>query len=244
MKDKNRLRKWIGIGIVILGFLTLLGIWSGVSAILKSQGNHVLPYPHETFGRALAMLFGEDAPRTWQNMGWTLARLFIGYGISFVLAAILGTLSGLFPMFRKFMLSWIGLTKIIPTAAITIILIGIFFGPQNKGWVTYIPSTLTFVIALPIIYEGFAKGIAEEDADVKDAMEIDCGRRNIKSVLYVHWPMIRPYIALSLATSLGMSMKVTVMSEVLTASSSGILGIGGMIMIANQTGTIESVMAY
>ena len=244
MKDKNRRRRWIGIGIVILGFLTLLGIWAIVSAILKSQGNNVLPYPHETFGRAFDLLFVIDAGRTWTNMGWTLARLLIGYGISFVLAALLGTLSGLFPLFRKFMLSWVGLTKIIPTAAITIILIGIFFGPQNRGWVTYIPSTLTMVIALPIIYEGFAKGIVEEDTDVQDAMELDCGKRNLKSVLYVHWPMIRPYIALALATSLGMSMKVTVMSEVLTANSSAALGIGGMITVANQVGTIEDVMAY
>ena len=244
VKDKTTFRKWMAILITVGGFATLLGIWAIVSLCLKSFGNNVLPYPHETFGRAAVFLFGEEAGRTWTNMGWTLARLLIGYGLSFLLAAIFGTLSGLFPMFRRFMSSWIGLAKVIPTAAVVIILIGVFFGPQNRGWQTYIPSALTMVIALPVIYEGFAKGITEEDSDVQDALEMDCGRRNLKSVFYVHWPMIRPYIALSLATSLGMSMKVTVMSEVLTASSSGILGIGGMIMIANQTGTIEDVMAY
>ncbi len=244
MKDKRRLRKWIGVLVTVGGFGILLSIWAIVSLILKSNGNNVLPYPHETFGRAFSFLFGSEAQRTWTNMGWTLARLLIGYGLSFALAAIFGTLSGLFPMFKKFMSSWIGLAKVIPTAAVVIILIGVFFGPQNKGWQTYIPSMLTMVIALPVIYEGFAKGIVEEDGDVQDALEIDAGRRNLRSVFFVHWPMIAPYIALSLATSLGMSMKVTVMSEVLTASSSGVLGIGGMIMIANQTGTIEDVMAY
>ena len=230
--------------ITVGGFATLLAIWAIVSLILKSNGNNVLPYPHETFGRAFRFLFIDDPARIWVNMGWTTARLLLGYGLSFVLAAIFGTLAGLFPMFKRFMSSWLGLAKVIPTAAVVIILIGVFFGPQNRGWQTYIPSMLTMVIALPVIYEGFAKGIKEEDADVKDAMDIDCGRRSLRSVFYVHWPMIRPYIALALATSLGMSMKVTVMSEVLTASSSGVLGIGGMIMIANQTGTIEDVMAY
>ena len=230
--------------ITVGGFATLLGIWAIVSLILKSNGNNVLPYPHETFSRAASFLFVEDCTRTWVNMGWTFARLLLGYGLSFLFAALLGTLAGLFPMFKRFMSSWMGLTKVIPNAAVTIILIGVFFGPQNRVWQTYIPSMLTMFIALPIIYEGFAKGIKEEDSDVKDAMEIDCGRRSPRSIIYIHWPLIRPYITLALATSLGMSMKVTVMSEVLTSSSSGILGIGGMIMIANQTGTIEDVMAY
>ena len=244
MKKKRKMPKGLGIALAIGGFLVLLGIWALVSLILKSQGNNVLPYPHDTLGRAFGFLFVADCARTWINMGWTLARLLIGYGIAFAFAAIFGTLAGLFPSFRNFMLSWLGLTKIIPTAAVVIVLMGIFFGPKNRDVITYIPSALTFIIAMPVLYEGFNKGIAEEDPDIIDALELDCGARNPIAVWKIHWPMIRPYILLSIATSLGMSMKVTVMSEVLSASSSGRLGIGGMIMVANQTGTIEDVMAY
>lgn len=244
MRKRKPLKKWVIIVLVVGGFLTLLGIWALVALILKSNGNNVLPYPHETLAKAVEFLFGLDAPRTWTNMGWTLARLLIGYGCAFLFAAIFGTLAGLFPAFRKFMLSWLGLTKVIPTAAVVIILIGVFFGPQNRDWVTFIPSALTFIIAMPVLYEGFNNGIVEEDSDVVDALELDCGSRNLKAVWLIHWPMIRPYIVLSIVTSLGMSMKVTVMSEVLSASSSGRLGIGGMIMTANQTGGVEDVIAY
>lgn len=245
MKEKRPCRKWIEISLVIGGFLTLIAIWYIVSLILKNNGNNVLPYPHETLGRAFGFLFSVDeAGRTWVNMGWTLWRLIVGYGLSFILAAILGTLAGLFPYVRRFLMSWVGVMKVIPTAAVVIILIGIFFGPQNKGVVTYVPAMLTFIIAFPIIYEGFVKGIREEDPALKDALKIDSAKHDLRTVWRIHWPLIRPYIILSLVTSLGMSMKVTVMSEVLTASSTGKLGIGGMIMTANQTGTVEDVIAY
>ena len=239
-KRKNLTKSLIAIG----GLAFLILIWFSVSLILKSNGNNVLPYPHETLSRSIYFLFGESASRTWGNIGWTLLRLLIGYGISFLLAMVLGTLAGLFPYVKSFFSAGIGLFKVLPTAAVTIVLIGILFGPENRDIRVFIPSMLTFLVAFPVIYESFVKGMEEESRDINDALDLEGGHRRIASILKVHYPDSLPYITLALAQSLGLSLKVSIMSEVLTASGSNRLGIGGMIVIASQTGGVEDIMAY
>ncbi len=109
----------------------------------------------------------------------------------------------------------------------------------------YIPSILTFVVAFPLLYEAFAAGIRNEDPYILKSLDLECGSRSPKAIFGVLLPDAWPYIALGLAQSAGMSMKVTIMAEVVTANSATNAGIGTLILLARQqTGGIEEVPAF
>lgn len=243
MKQGKR-NKIIGVSCALGGFVFLLVLWYVISLILIANGNSVLPYPHEAFRRMILFLFGDEASRTWNGLGWTFLRLLIGFASSFVLAAIFGSLAGLFPYFKKFMFASVGLAKVIPTAAVVVVLISVFSGPKNRTWLTFIPSMLVFLVAFPLMYEAFAKGVEELDPSIADALDVDSGRRRFYALRKVYIPNAFPYILLSLVQGLGLSMKVSIMSEALTANGSSAPGIGGLMVLANQMGDVEDIAAY
>ena len=102
------------------------------------------------------------------------------------------------------------------------------------------------MIAFPILYEAFAKGIEEEEEDVNMSLELECGKRSFAAVVYVLWPDSLPYISLGLVQALGLSLKVTIMSEVLTANNASRRGIGTLIF-RSQTDLLfrtEEILPY
>ena len=241
---RGKRSKYIGVIAIISGFVFLIAIWYIVSAILFSNHNFVLPYPHDTFARMVGFLFGQKAPSSWEGIGITFGRLLLGFGFSFVLAAIIGTLAGLFPTIKKFLFATVGFAKVVPPAAVVVVLITVFSGPKNRTWLTFIPSMLVFLVAFPLMYEAFAKGVETLDDSTLDALKVDGGTKRFRSLTKVYLPNAWPYILLSLVQGLGLSMKVSIMAEALTANGSSSPGIGGLMVLANQLGDVEDISAY
>ncbi|MCI7213273.1 MAG: hypothetical protein MR467_03890, partial [Bacillales bacterium] len=69
-------------------------------------------------------------------------------------------------------------------------------------------------------------------------------RTNLRVLFQVRYHDALPFILLGITQSLGLSFKVSIMSEVLTANSISKSGIGSLIVSENQYGTIENVIAY
>jgi NitT/TauT family transport system permease protein len=227
----------------ILGFAFFIGIWALCSYLMYSKNNRLLPYPHEVFSKVIEVLFSPNyASETWVAIGWSCLRLLIGFAISFFLGALFGTLGGLFPKFAAFLSPYVTFSKTMPTAAFVLILVGVFY--QFRGLPPYIPCFLVFMVAFPVIYEAFRSGIQNESKDTQDALELDCGKRNVQAVVQVLWPDSQSFIALSLVQSLGLSMKVSVMSEILVNSSSAEGGLGGLIQNAETWLGMKEVIAY
>ncbi|MCH3908769.1 MAG: hypothetical protein LKF75_01040 [Bacilli bacterium] len=227
----------------VLGFAFLIGVWYLCSYLMYRVGNRLLPYPHEVLVTLAKVLFDPNyAATTYSAIGWTLARLLIGFTISFLLGMILGTIGGLFKNFKRFMSPFVSFAKTMPTAAFVIILLGVFL--QFRGLSPYIPCFLVFMVAFPLIYEAFASGIENEAPDVKDALKLDGGDKSLSAITQVLWPDSESYINLSIAQSLGLSMKVSVMSEILTNSSTSQGGIGWLIADSNLYASMKEIMAY
>lgn len=239
---KSKRTKAIGILLSLAGFAFFIGVWWLVSWAMEQNRNYLLPGPGPVFLTLVDFLFGAGAGTTYLALLWTLVRLLIGFAISFVLGALLGTLGGLFPPFASFMKPFVGFARSIPTAAFVLILIGIFYKATFLS--PYTPCFLVFLVAFPLIYEAFVSGIVHEDKDTKDALALDGGARSLRAIVDVLWPDSLSYIFLALAQSLGLSIKVSVMSEILTNSSSANGGIGGLIQNAELSLDMKSVIAY
>ena len=237
MKDKRTQK--LALLSTLLGFFFLIGILYLTSFILKSNKNDVLPYPHEILARVIDLLFIKGAKKTWIGVGYTLLRILIGFGVSFILGALLGTIGSLFKLFGNFLSISVAIKRTIPTAAVTIVLLGIFMGPKTRDYLDYIPC-----IAFPLIYESFRNGLDNEETDVMDALRLEAKRTNLRVLFQVRYRDALPFILLGITQSLGLSFKVSIMSEVLTANSISKPGIGSLIVSENQYGTIENVIAY
>ena len=102
----------------LFGLAFLILIWWIVAVLLQQNGTTLFLTPGETVSRILQLCFGKEAGSTFSAIGWTLFRLVLGFVFSFFLAAILGTLAGLFPKLRHFLKPFVGLSRSIPTAAV------------------------------------------------------------------------------------------------------------------------------
>ncbi len=236
---------------IICGIVFVIGVWYLIAAILISNKNYGVPYPHETLLLALKMLFSKDpeglysASSTWRGIGMSMLRLLIGYTISFVLGAVLGILAGLFPRVGDFFKPSIGLFKTIPTVGLVMILFALTLAIDHQllGW---IPITLVIVVAFPLLFEAFKAGIRNESHEIINSIKLDANIHSGRVIKAILIPDAWPYIRLGMTQSLGLSFKVLIMSEVLTASNQT-EGIGSLISLARTTsydGGLTEVPAY
>ena len=230
---------WVGLGAVAL---TL--VWTFLAAILKNDGNMVISYPHEAAIRSFELLFLAEAGKTWVAMLWTMLRLLIGFALSFVFGVLFGSLAGLFAWFKDFMRPLVGVFRTIPTAAVVILIVATIYGPRNAHLITYVPCILVFMVAFPLVYEAFKRGLENEDPYILYSLDLESGRNSWNALLRVRWPNTVPYVKLALAQSLGLSMKVCIMSEVLSATSASEPSVGGLIVNAQTSGAIDDILPY
>lgn len=106
----------------------------------------------------------------------------------------------------------------------------------------YAPIIVVFLITFPLIYESVVSGFKNIDPNLVNALKID-GSKTIKSVFEFYLPLSSNYIALGIASSIGLGMKVSIMSEILAGSDSA-EGLGKMIRDASTTVDMVSILAY
>lgn len=201
-------------------YLTILGIgfvfllWFIISI---SINNALFPNPGAVFPDLGLILSKGD---TWAAIGGTMLRLVISFAISFVLALIFGYLGGRFKGFYKFFNPLIITLRTLPTAAIIFVLV-VLTKPM------YALVIIVNMLMFPILYEAVATGVRNVEKGAIEAMKVDSGY-TLKSIWSVVLPMAWPSIGLGIIQSIGLGMKVGIMSEVLCGSDT-IPGLGRML---------------
>lgn len=244
MEQRKKRRSWLYLA-SLLGIAALLGLWYLVSFLLHQGGNAGVPYPHQTLALTGELLFGGSARSTWMAIGWTLLRVLIGIGISLLIGGILGIIAGLYKPMRHFLDPGAAVQRTIPTVAVVLVAVAVIMGAGAHRFLPWVPVILTFVVAFPLFYEAFASGIEAEPQEEIDALSLEGAKRSLPAIIHVYLPDAWPFIELSLVQSIGMAVKVSIMSEVLTATSAGMSGIGTMIVLSRHNdGGLETIPAY
>ena len=203
----------------LLGFLFLIGIWSLISAIVDLN-NMIFPSPVATFKRMFELL-GKGP--TYKYLGFSIARLLIGFAVSFVLAFLLGMLVNNSEALYNFFTPIITFLKAAPTATFVFIFLVLFGGRNAPAWVVIL---MTF----PILYESVVSALRSTPQEMLEASKID-GASKFKTLIKVQIPLGMPFITLGLLSTFGMAFKVEIMAEIITGITKG--GIGTMIKISN-----------
>ena len=192
----------------ILGYVVVLGLWEFASGRVMEEA--LLPGPIRVF-QTLGDLWASG--KVLPAFQATLARLFVGFGLSFLVGAIIGVISqnrwweGFFKDATLIGLTAPGLIWVLITA--------IIFGNRIYGPMIAIILT-TFGLVTVNVYEG-VRSLPKDLIDMGKAFHVS----NLASQRHIVLPHLAPFLFTGLRFGFSIAWKVTVLTEVF-ASSSGI----------------------
>ncbi|MCQ2741973.1 MAG: ABC transporter permease subunit [Bacilli bacterium] len=216
----------------ITGIVLVLVIWLAISFSIDER-TMVFPDPWKTVEESFRLL---GTSYTWSCIGFTLLRVVIGFAISFALALVLGILAGNISFIRGAFKPILSVLKSIPTAALVFMFL-VLVGARRA------PVMMVVLISFPILYEAVVTGIQNIDESVMMAARVD-GASGIKLLGNIELPNIGSYLAVGVASSLGLSFKIEIMAEILTGDTKN--GLGSAILAAqrNDPTNMVPIFAY
>ena len=195
-----------------LGIIFVFLLWVVFSSTIGS-GNLYFPSPIATFAKLGEIL---SDSYIYISIGWTLLRTLIGFGSALLMAIVLGLLAGSFKSVYTFLKPLMIVFKSLPTAAVVFIFLAL---SGSK----YAPVYIVFLIAFPILYESIVGGIRSVPQDINDILRIDTNGGLIP-MFKIRVPIASPYIIVGLASSFALSLKTTIMAEIITGDTGPGLG--------------------
>ena len=198
-----------------LGILFVFALWAIIS-YSDGKGSFIFPSPKDTFV-ALGDLLGDKY--TYESIGWSMLRTFVGFAIAFILALILGLFAGNFKKSQNFFKPLIIVLKCVPTAAFVFL----FLAKAGSRWA---PTFIVSLLAFPILFEAIVRGMNAISDDINDALKID-SQNNLYILFKIRLPLAFPYLALGIASSFALSVKTEIMAEIISGDTN--YGLGCMI---------------
>jgi len=222
-------KRYQNILLIILGILFVLGLWWFLSWITHTA---LIPTPWAAFANLGVMLTTREV---YQDLWGSLQRLLLGFAFSFLLGSLLGILSGIYKKLQYFLKPLMVTLRTLPTAAVMLIFLALFRFANA-------PYYIVFLVIFPIAYESMVTGINHIDSGVRDSLRIE-GERKVRSIFAVRVPLTAPYVLLGIFQSLGLGMKVEIMSEIL-AGDGRMDGLGIGIKLAYDTPDYLTMYGY
>lgn len=211
----------------IMGYVVVLGLWEYASGRVLEEA--LLPGPT----RILETFFDlADNGTILPSFQATLTRIFWGVGLSFVIGAIIGILmqnrwfAGLFKDGVTVGLTAPGLIWALITA--------IIFGNRVPGPIIAIVLT-TFALVTVNVSEGI-KSLPKDTLDMARAFNVNVFDRNRHIII----PHLAPFLFTGLRFGFSIGWKVTVLTEVFSASS----GIGFQMRLSQSLFQMDELLTW
>jgi NitT/TauT family transport system permease protein len=184
----------------LLGIIILLLIWETV--IVVSQNDFIFPTILQILKKLLVVL---SSSRTYLILLKTLSRGLIVLAAAVICGIILALLSYKFARFELMMRPGMTLLKALPIVAIIVILL---FVVGNE----YSPYLISFVVALPLIYEGMLGAYKSVPKDILDEIATQ-STMNFVIIKDIFIPLTIPSLSVVVLQTFALTIKVMVMAE-------------------------------
>lgn len=212
----------------LISLVLVLGIWWIVSAVKDKP--LVLPAPDKVIVEFFKLFGGVSF---WRSVGLSLLRTVICFAISFVMAFAVAVVAGLWTPVHKVMSPIISILRSAPTLAIILIMM-LWLDGQTA------PVFVGFLIAFPLLYQGIYTAIVGVDKDlVEMAKFYKVKPRDIVFGLYA--PEIAPQVFDVSKSTISLTLKVIIASEVLTYAKDSI---GLEMQKANQAFDVAVLLGW
>ena len=205
--------------------VSLLVLWQAAALVLRSS---YLP-PMTDILPILGGLFWSGA--IYPDLASTLARLFIGLGIGFVLGIPIGLVSGRSRAVENFITPILAAFYPVPKAALMPIVM-LWFGAGNLSKLLIIVLT----VSLPLVYHAQQGARAIDDKLIWLAQSVGCG--NLRRLVRVILPAALPEIMIGARVAIVIGVIVTITSEMIVRQS----GLGNFLFTALDMG--QFAMTY
>lgn len=215
--------------LTVAGILFVFLVWWIASCFVTRV---IIPGPYATLVRLFELL---GSASTYKNLLGTLTRLLIGFGISFLIGTVLGIIAGMYNSLATFLKPLITTLRTLPTAAVILVFITLVTSLNA-------PYYVVFLAVFPISYEAALSGVSNISSKYMLPLRLE-GDKKLNSIFRVILPLSLPYILLGLLTSLGLGMKVEIMSEIIAGNTS-LVGVGSAIKTAMMYVEMKDIFAY
>lgn len=193
----------------ISSIISIIMLWWLIYVIVDH--NLILPSPIDVL---LTLWRLCTSGETYRVMGLSLVRLFISVITASLLGIGLGIIAGIKKKVSYFIKPYMTILRTLPIISIAVIIL-ILVG------FSLAPYVMTFMMVFPIVYQATENGISNIDQSYIDIYHLE-HHDSLLALKMLYLPLIKPYIILSLFQSLGLGLKVLVMSEYISQTKHSI----------------------
>lgn len=157
-------------------------------------------------------------PKYWTIVGETIGRILLGFAAALLAGIALAAATAASAVFRALAAPLIRMVRAVPVASFIILVL---------VWVrtAYVPTLITFLTVVPIVWENLSRGITETDRDLLEMAQVY--RLSVgKKLRWIYFPELLPYFASACSTGMGFAWKSGIAAEVIAVTR---LSIGGQI---------------
>ncbi len=143
----------------------------------------------------------------WQIILLSMCRIMCGFIFAVAVGIVLAFFSFKFKYFKLFISPVITTVKSTPVASFVVLAL-VFV----KSF--YLPTLISFLMVVPIIYGNILEGINSVDGDLIDLSRVFCFSKMTK-LTKIYIPSLLPYFNSAVASGLGFAWKAGVAAEVI-----------------------------
>lgn len=216
----------------VLAVVVLVVVWWAVVAI-KVQPSYVLPGPQTVASSIWAGITSGEIPEAVRN---SLARAFVGFGISVLLGTVLGLALAKSGWLRR------GLGPIVTGL---MVLPSVAWVPAAILWFGISTEAMLFVVimgATPSIANGLVSGVGQIPA-LYDRVGFMLGARGLDAIRFIVMPAALPGYLGGLRQGWAFAWRSLMAAELIAFSPSLGLGLGQMLDQGRELSDMSMVMA-
>ena len=224
---RNKLKNQSGLAKLFASLLALC-LWQLAAALI---GNRLLLVgPVQVLRRLWALaLTGEF----WSAVGFTFARITLGFLLAFCLALVLAIPAARFPLVQILLQPYMAAVKTVPVASFIVIALLWLSGRRLSIFIS-------FLMVLPVLYANFLQGIRSADGQLLEMARV-FRMSFLNRIRGIYLPALEPYCLSGCRSALGLCWKAGVAAEVI-----GVCGgsVGGMLYDAKVYLEISDLFAW
>ncbi|XMB86088.1 ABC transporter permease subunit [Mycoplasmatota bacterium WC44] len=190
-----------------------------------------IPMPDVVFKSLLDLLTKFS---TYQIIGSTISRLLLSLTIAGFSGLALGLLAGIFKDLETLVKPIVTILRTLPIVSIILVII-ILLGYEKS------PYIITFLMIFPVVYQAIVEGIKNIPKEHIEVLKLESNGLTLEIIRLVYIPLILPFIKTAFTQSIGLGIKVLVMSEFLAQTKNSI---GYMIYLERQNLNLYLVYSW
>lgn len=184
-----------------VAILTVLILWQIYA--LRVDNHYLMPYPYDVLKSLIELLTTWD---TYLTIFQSLLRLLISLAISIVAGLGLGLISGVRYEVEALLKPIVVTLRTLPVITIIIVVL-IMWGNVVSLYI------ISFLLLFPIIYQTELDGIKNIDRTLLEVLVLECNKCNLRTIKLVFLPLSMPFLRTGIIQSIGLGIKVLVVSE-------------------------------